>query len=402
MSVQTIVFPDYAKHFGPSFFDGRYWYKVSLSAGVTTPHFIVFDTRTNTFFGGTITLTGRSSGPTGLPVRCQRRRFGASLIVFNVDTGNRVYVDQVDIDVSAQTATVTNLVNVTNSDVVVNETFDSHQIGDNVALTFYQYPHVTFIDPETGATTRKIDTGLGTYRPRVGMCFSTKGDDLYVLLGRHLAGDPFRLLKVYAGTVTVISGSTVGGDSPHTWRSTIYACRGRVLFTGSGFSVVNSQPPIHWFSPRTFTVLGSTSLTAIHTYARTFGYWPIGESDSEIMMIAVVWNNVWGYETARSLRLILLNRANFAYTRNVNLLDLDYRSEIMTCWNIMGLPIFDRQRRRLYVPFNRSFADNQNGMYIIDLSQYLDQFGINEFNEMMYYVGEYRRPTSLYLTASVV
>lgn len=392
--------PNIVKGITPMFFDGRYIYKVSEVKDY--PHFAVFDTRTEQWVAyGSLTPTNPNAGPTGLLVEAYRRKFGATLKIVTTDTG-KIYIDRVDIDVSAGTATVANVLNASNSDIVNNETFDSHPIGDTIALTFYQSPYVVFVDPYTGATQKKIDTGFGSYRPRVGHVVSIKGDDLYILLGRHYAGDPFRLFKAYAGTVTTISNSTVGGDSPHTQRSTIYMCRNIKLFTGSGFSVANSQPPIRWFDPRNFNVIGTTSLTSIYTYARTFGYYPIGEDDTYIHIVAIVWDNTWNYETQRSLHIIRVNKTDFSFGGHVQVTTFDQRMEMLSCQFLYSAPIFDRQKRIMYALVNRSFADNQIGLLKLDLSQYLNYYNVTDFNEVMYYVGEYKRPTNLYLAVSVV
>ncbi|MEM0368915.1 MAG: hypothetical protein QXN57_05680 [Desulfurococcaceae archaeon] len=398
---QVIWAPDWAKgDYRPAFFDGRYLYRVSMSQGLN--HFIVFDVRTEQFVaGGSLTPTNPNAGPTGLLVEAYRRKFGATLKIVTTDTG-KLYIDRVDIDVSGNTATVTNELNVSNSDILNNQTYDSHVIGDSISFTFSGSPYIVFVDPYTGATQKKIDTGFGSYRPRTGQVFSVKGDDLYVLVGRHYAGDPFRLLKVYAGTLTTIPNSTVGGDSPHTWRATVYVCRNIKLFTGTGFSVVDSQPPIRWFNPQNFSVIGSTSLTSIYSTARVLGYYPIGEDDTYIHIVAGIWDNTWNYETRRSLHLIRVNKTDLSFAGHTQIATFDYRFELITCQQRTFAPILDRQKKILYTMFSRSFYDDQFGILKLDLSQYLDYYNVTDFNEVMYYVGEYRKPTSLYMNVTVV
>lgn len=401
MSYQIIWFPDFVKFFhAPEFFDGRYYYKVlACSSTNTTPYYVIYDTRTDQYTAGQLTGFGAPNcPPCNLLYRATRRKFGASLVIVE-NENQKIVIDQVDIDVSAGTATVSNIVSTTNTNISSEPIWDSVAIDDILLITQYPQPYIYVIDPYTGSTVKSIDTGFGSYRPRTGMPVTIRGDDVYVLVGRHLAGDPFRLLKLYAGTLTTISGSTVGGDSPHTWRSSIYLLGNRKLFTASGFSVVNSQPPIRWFNPRDFSVIGTTSLTSIYTYARAMGYWPIGEDDTYIYMVAILWDNTWNYETRRTMHIIRISKTDFTFADHTQLASFTERTTLIPGTYPFSLPILNRQKKILYIPVSKPHGGGDtNGIMKLDISN----LPITEFNNMMYYVGEARRPTSLYLSASVV
>jgi len=72
--------------------------------------------------------------------------------------------------------------------------------------------YVHYVDLRDGSDI-SFDTGFGSYFARFSSKYIPYKDDIYMLFGRHLAGDPHYLLKLYSQTVTSL-GITTGGGSP--------------------------------------------------------------------------------------------------------------------------------------------------------------------------------------------
>jgi len=71
--------------------------------------------------------------------------------------------------------------------------------------------NIHYIDILDG-TEDVYDTGFGTYFPFPSFKYVIKRSDIYMCLGRHLAGDPWYVLAVYGKTVT--AKESTGGGSP--------------------------------------------------------------------------------------------------------------------------------------------------------------------------------------------
>jgi len=379
--------------YGLAWFDGRYYYVVNPGDG----NGYIFDTSTLTFKTFTFTPVGTNPKLPGILRKAVRTRAGATLegIHFGTNQINRV---RYHIDASAGSVTTETVYSNSVSQVLTNETWNLGLYGDLMVGGFYGYGDIYFFDTYTGSYVKNVTGPVSGYYTRCDKVFSIRGDDIYILLGIHYAGESFRKLKAYTGTYTTITNGAVGGDSPNTQATSIVMFKDRTLFTATGSSVANSQPPILWLNEN-LDVVGSTSLTSVYTYAREYGFWVIGRTNTQYVALAVLWNNTWNYETARAAYLLYIDPSNFAIANYTKLTDLTVRRTFIagsqnSKWQHM--PVVDRNKMKVYVEGLGAWGDNANVMYVIDVSD----VPIVEWNEAQYFVGEARRPTSLQLTVT--
>jgi hypothetical protein len=377
--------------YGLAWFDGRYYYVINPGTGVG----YIFDTYTLTFKTFSFTPIGNNPNRPGILRKAVRTSTGVMLegIHFGTNQLNRV---RYYVDVSAGNVTTETVYSNSVSQVLTNETWNLGLYGDLMVGGFYGYGDIYYFDTYTGSFVKSVTGPRSGYYTRCDKVFVVRGDDIYILLGVHYAGDPFRKLKAYAGTYTDITSGTVGGDSPNTQATSIIMFKDKTLFTATGSSVLNSQPPILWLNEN-LDVVGSTSLTSIYTYAREYGFWVIGRTDTYYVALAVLWNNVWNYETARAAYILYINPSNFSLASYTKLTDFtDKRTFVAgsqsSKWQHM--PIVDRKAKKVYIEGIAAWAGDANYMYVVDLSD----IPIVEWNESQYFVGEARKPTMLQLT----
>jgi len=236
---------------GLSWFDGRYYYVIDPVRG----NGYIFDVYTLTFKTFTFTPIGTNPGPTGILRKAVRTKAGAMLegIHFGTNQINRV---RYYIDVSAGSVTTETVYSNSVSQVLTSEIFNLGLYGDLLVGGFYGYGDIYYFDTYTGSYVKTVTGPISGYYVRCDKVFSIRGDDIYILMGIHYAGESFRKLKAYAGTYTTIANSTVGGDSPNPQATSIVMFKDKTLFTATGSSVVNSQPPILWLKEN-LAVVGS-------------------------------------------------------------------------------------------------------------------------------------------------
>jgi hypothetical protein len=380
-------------NYGLAWFDGRYYYVVDPGGGKG----YIFDVYTLTFKTFTFTPIGTNPKLPGILRKAARTSTGAMLegVHFGTNQINRV---RYYVDVSAGSVTTETVYSNSVSQVLTNETWNLGLYGDLMVGGFYGYSDIYYFDTYTGSYVKTVTGPIAGYFVRCDKVFSVRGDDIYILLGVHYAGESFRKLKAYAGTYTVITNGTVGGDSPDTQATSIVMFKDKTLFTATGSSVVNSQPPILWLNEN-LDVVGSTSLTSIYTYAREYGFWVVGRTSTQYVALAVLWNNTWNYETARAAYLLYIDPTNFSIANYTKLTDFAVRRTFVagsqnSKWQHM--PVVDRNKKKVYIEGLGAWGDNANVMYVVDLSD----VPIVEWNEAQYFVGEARKPTALQLTVT--
>ena len=380
-------------NYGLAWFDGRHYYVIDPGNGTG----YIFNTSTRTFTQLSFTPVGNNPKLPGILRKAVRTKTGATLegVHFGTNQINRV---RYHINVSAGAVDVETVYSNTVSKVYTNETWNLGLYGDLMVGGFYGYGDIYYFDTYTGSYVKTVTGPGGTYYLRCDKVYAVRGDDIYILLGRHYAGDAFRLLKAYSGTYTTITNSTVGGDSPNSQATSIVMFKDKTLFTATGSSVLNSQPPIHWLNEN-LDVVGSTSLTSIYTYAREYGFWVVGRTSTSYVALAVLWDNTWNYETARAAYILYINPSTYAIDNYTKLTDFTTRRTFVagsqnSKWQHM--PIIDRQKKLAFIEGLGAWGDNKNLMYVVDLSD----VQIEEWNQTQYFIGEARLPTTLTLTVT--
>jgi len=315
------------------------------------------------------------------------------------DTTNNLRYYEVEIDLSALTVTLNELWTFARATYPVYNEFLSRrflliteELSDNQNI-------ISFVDTKDGSEVTTYDTGFGSYGPRGSFKVLAKPNDLQLLLGRHLAGDDFRVFNVYSKTLTTLTGTAPGSDSPQPKIITPYIAS-RILFPATGSSVNDSQPPIRWFDDD-FSLLGSTSITSIYTNAHITGAHTIGiDSEGNLVVIAQISNN--NYSIATEFRTVIMKISLTDYSL-VNYITLRETSTpinpVNIGWRVYGhkwhLPLIDKDNKKLwYVEATGSQgADSEANLVEVDFSD----IDIVEWNKVAYYTGVEKIPTILQL-----
>jgi len=260
-------------------------------------------------------------------------------------------------------------------------------------------PYIWYIDPKDGSIVHKLDTGFGTYNPRPTRKFIIKPDDIYVLLGRHLSGDPYYILKLYSKTVTVISGSNPGSDSPLRIGNDFWGEKD-VLFTGSGTTVDNSQPDLCWFD-WDLNLLGKTDLQTFYTYAHPYGWHIIGKDENDnILMLISICDNDDDLASVADIYLLRISRSDFSIVENILLkrwTDMEVARYMLSNGEYAGytnMGVIDKNKQKLYMlSWNAVTSNPTTALLELDFSD----ITVKEWNLMSYYSPYARIPTQLSL-----
>ena len=176
-------------------------------------------------------------------------------------TGTLV-VARYEIDLSSKTVTVTE-----------ESTYDldwisaSEEIYHSAVIPPYlwlapnkedSYLHYVNLDDGTDVS---FDTGLGGYFARPSTKYVALNDDIYMLLGKHLAGDPVYYLKLYNKTVSS-TGVSAGDGSPRVQIGSITLFYNDVIFPCGWGGVAGSDNDIALFDHR-MNHLGTMDLSAL-------------------------------------------------------------------------------------------------------------------------------------------
>jgi len=373
----------------PIRYSKRWWFAVLTKAG----NIVLVDIANKTATKLTQTQLNRDA-PRLIDYSLQGSKLKLNVFGFNASEGKVKAVEYV-VDMSALTLdSATELWSKTSTDDpdIVNQT----QKGTVIGKKFILYPpvnkpYVFYLDAKTGDIIAKYDTGFNGYNPRLDASKAVvRPDDIYMVMGRHLAGDNFRIFKVYAKSLTTISGSSPDGDSPHPHIGTPAMLYRKTLLTGTGTTVVSTNPPIMWFDDD-LNLVGTTDLSGVsgYSYPHPYGFHVVGLDDqSRIVVVATVGDNYCAGWTKSKILVLAVSTTTYSATK---LYEVEYtdRCVIMQkSWysDRLHVPLVDRDRKKIYAfgsyYTTASCNSAQTGMLLeIDLSD----LNIVDWNQYAFY-----------------
>ena len=208
--------------------------------------------------------TGRSSDVSECVRIIDVKRKTNSTVVVRVlyVSSGVVHIVRYEIDLSAMTVTVT-------EETSYNLTWISsfEEINHSAVIPPYlwvapnkedSYLHYVNIDDGDDVS---FDTGLEGYFARPSTKYVALNDDIYMMLGKHLAGDQVYLLKLYSKSVTG-TGVIAGGGSPRPQIGSIALFYNDVIFPCGWGGVSGSDNDIALFDHR-MNHLGTMDLSAL-------------------------------------------------------------------------------------------------------------------------------------------
>ena len=303
-------------------------------------------------------------------------------------------IDRIEADLSALTATRTE-----ESTISLAWLNQGEEIAHGIVIPprlavlpeWDETANLHYIDLETGDDSY-WDTGFGTYEPRASQKYVVKNDDIYMLFGRHLAGDVHRYLKMFSHQLVELESS--GGGSPRCQVGGVSWFYDDLLFPATSGGVVGVDNDIFIYDDD-FTKLGTIDLAGItgwssndaicgfNIYAKkTDGgyYMLLGVTNAKIDATAlyrlyhVELNNTFGVVTSS----LFFERDWKDIGQNLN---GDY-----TDW--CNVPIIDINAKKMYISgiyYDISEATNWDFVVEVDISDVWDN--IAELNKSMWYLG---------------
>jgi len=330
-------------------------------------------------------------------------------IIYGDPTNNSWVLSECELDFSALTGNRTSLATLSTADdsdigYIINQ---SNILSSRLALMVVaDKPYIWYVDPKDFSIIDKIDTGFGTYNPRVSWKYVIKPDDVYVLLGQHLNSAQFYYWKVYGKTATEISGSNTGG-SPMPSIGNYWISEKEIYLLGSSRTVVGVSNSLAWFDTD-FNLLGKTSLTSIYSTPYPEGLNIIGKNDNgNLVLIGLVGNAHYSEASRKSIVLLEIDPTDFSLVNFNRIHEFTDMNNAFT-WLIMNvasgsgkstLPVIDKRTKILYT-FAQGRDNGLNTGYTVKID--FSDIEINEWNLMNRYVGDIRKPTTLTLNVTLL
>jgi len=307
-------------------------------------------------------------------------------VVYGLSGTNKIRCSEIDIDLASMTGTRTTLWEYEDSDFYVPPDLNKGQVLSRklLLLAIQNKPYLWYIDPRDGTLVDKWDTGFGSYNPRISGKAIAYGDGLKVLCGRHLQGDPHYVLDVYAKTITAITNSDVGADSPQPMILNPLYTRSKLLFPSTSCHVIDQLAKIVWFD-EDLNLLGKTDTSVIYSSCKTYGGTILGlTSDDYIAMIVALMNNHTNYASEWSIRYLEINPADWSIVTNTVLYVSNdsnnrpfYFNQSRQYSDRLALALVDRENRKVYMTARWKVAGDKKGALLeVDVSD----ISIKEWN----------------------
>lgn len=236
------------------------------------------------------------------------------------------------------------------------------------------------------------DTGFGSYTPWPSPKFVVRNDDIYMALGKHLAGAVHMYVKLYDHTIVNLESS--GGGSPRPMiggKSWFY---NELLFPLTSGGVVNQDNDIFIYDD-SFTKIATIDIAGITGWSNNdamcgFNIYAKKSGGGYYMLLGVM-NNAESDATKYRLYHVELN-SSFGVTSSTLLTEKDWRyvtpnlSPDYSDW--CHVPIVDHNDKKMYI-FGR-YRDPDTGtgygwIAVIDLSDIWDN--IEEWNKSIWHLG---------------
>jgi len=242
-----------------------------------------------------------------------------------------------------------------------------------------------------------FDTGLGGYFARPSPKYIHYNDDIYMLLGVHLAGSNFRLLKLYSKTVTDL-GFSAGGGSPRVQVGNMSWFHNDIIIPATCGGVDNADNDIKLLDKR-FNVKSTIDLASLTGWSSNdamgcgINIFAKRRDGTRYYGVLGVYNNSDAKATATKVFLIELDQ-NLNVVSSSLILDLSVRAGFAIgrdYTDFFNRPVFVVNRKKIYV-FGQS---GEPISYIIEIDV-SDIFNDVEFNKNLWIL-QSRIPTSLTL-----
>jgi len=328
------------------------------------------------------------------------------LYIFGCIYGQDVRAVEIVIDMSSLTidseTVIWSKTSSDDPDIATNEVTKGTVLSRNTILHITtNKPYVFYLDARTGDIIYKFDTGLDGYNPRLDASKAVvRPDDIYMIMGRHLAGDNYRIFKVYSKTVTIVSNSNPGGDSPHVQPGSPAILYRKILLPVSGCTVASSSPPIIWFDDK-LNLVGTTDLRSVtgFSYPHPFGWHVIGVDDQgRIIMLAGIADQDWARWTQTKIMVLAIDPNNFSAT---SLFSQSYNQgiQIDKPWysDAIRVPLVDRDKKKIYL-FAGVYTTPGNDTQVPTLFEIdISDLNIVDWNKYAFYT-DGKTPTVLTLS----
>ncbi|MCS7365845.1 MAG: hypothetical protein NDF54_10445 [archaeon GB-1867-035] len=338
-----------------------------------------------------------------------KRITGSTVVlkVIHIRTGELV-VDRIEVDLDAFTA-----VRTEEKTIALTWISGWGDISHSIVIpprlwiapdTENSYLHYVDIEDETDVS---FDTGLGGFFARPSHKFIPKTDDIYMLLGVHLAGDTHKLLKVYSQTVSDLGFST-GDGSPRSQIGGLAWFYNDILIPATSGGVVDADNDIRIldinFSTKATINVGNITGWATNDMGGGLDF-IAKKTDGGYYVLLAVNDNV--SDSATKVRIYWLELDSVLSVVNSVLL-----SEIATETDTSFLlhsdytgapcsPIIDTYYKRIHIYGRVKQGGVMKGVFVdIDISDIWSN--ISEFNKNLWFVRPYRIPTQLLLNVRVL
>jgi len=313
---------------------------------------------------------------------------------------NTVVIDRVEADLSALEATRTE-----------ESTLDFTWLTDPAPITHGvvipprlhiapeggSSPIVHYIDLETGSDV-SWDTGFGSYFARASHKYVVKSDDIYMLFGKHLAGDVHRYLKLFSQQLVELESS--GGGSPRPQIGGVSWFYNDLLFPATSGGVEGADNDIFIYDDE-FTKLGTIDLAGLTGWSVNDAFYGFNiyakKTGGGYYMLLSIVNNV---ESLYRLYHVELN-STFGVVASTLLFEKNWgfasgnMNPDYTDW--CNVPVIDVNAKKIYVFGSHPSGETARGFIAeIDIS---DVWGnIAELNKAMWHLGAVAKiPTVLTL-----
>ena len=263
--------------------------------------------------------------------------------------------------------------------------------------------YIYLIDLDDGSS-EQIATGLTGYTLRPSFKLMHYKDDIHMLLGRHFAGDTYRLLSLYSGTVSSLE-LTTGGGSPRPHIGGLGIFRSGVLIPATSSGVVDADNDIAILDER-FNVLVTLDVGSVTGWSSNDlipGFFIVGRGSDRYYALMPVDNNAAYENTAFRVYWIEFDLASgildsqLLYEKSV---PDEVRTSLFSEYSGWArAPVVDPIAKKIYFIYGVS-TTTTFGICEVDVSDKWDD--ILELNSHAWIVGTGRIPTFMTLGISTL
>ncbi len=312
-------------------------------------------------------------------------------------------VDKITVDLASQTGSREEIKTISASWLTRWEaTAGSTTIPPRLVLTpDWDNGYVHYIDVESGAK-KDIDLG-GTgheYEVGLGHKYIARHDDIYLAMGKHLAGSNHEVWKVYSGTRQDLGISTGGGSPrPHIFGLAVFTDKIFVPVANGNVAGADNDLAILDETFSQVATIDIKGVTGISVRANmSFGNFLAKSKDGGYYIIIGTDNG----ESPIEAKCVLAKfDSSFNLVTKYDIFSFTYPSErhfipYFDYSDITSAQIVDIDRKKVYI-----YTEEINGEYKfveIDISDIWDD--IEEFNGRSWIIGSTKIPTILSLSVT--